>query len=432
MVVVGSVTGTLSGLATPGDGLTQVITETPIGTGSGLDVVYTLRTSAQVSTLTELTLNIAFTWSNRDRAGDGLEASVYNVLHHRWDSLDLHSGTGILLPFPQAYVDDTGKIMVRFVDTGRFTREKKDLLTLDWLQGDIIAGPPDSQAPAAPTQLSVNAPLDTELTAILSWDSVLDLDLAGYYVQRSGATEMVFTVEPTWTDRVMVAGTYAYQVAAVDFSGNLSEWTDRIEVDLVNRAPSAPTGLVAQPGDGLVILQWNPNSEWDVVGYNIYQQENGAWRLLDDAVNQTTYQIPNLDNGIECRFAVAAVDSGTMGPTAEVIVTPSAVPKVWVEDIAMSLTNTGKNWKATSITRVLTAQGGAVGATLSGQWLVDGQVLGSVVTGMVDSLGQVILTSPSIKATSGTFTFRINQVTLAGHEFETVGHPTEASIAISP
>lgn len=59
---------------------------------------------------------------------------------------------------------------------------------------------------------------------------------------------------------------------AADGSGNISRTSDMVVV-VYNEAPSAPTGFAATVQDNNVNLAWNPNSESDISGYNIYRDD---------------------------------------------------------------------------------------------------------------------------------------------------------------
>ncbi|WIV12987.1 S8 family serine peptidase [Proteiniborus sp. MB09-C3] len=89
----------------------------------------------------------------------------------------------------------------------------------------------DNEAPLAPANLTAEA----SLTGIkLNWTAVTDGDLANYVVYRSLVSGESFELiaQPTsnsFTDTTAEAGTtYYYKVAAVDFSGNISEFSNEV------------------------------------------------------------------------------------------------------------------------------------------------------------------------------------------------------------
>lgn len=430
-LTLGSRAGSYTALAAPGEGQVQTLTESASGVGAGLDAIYTLHTTAPVKNLSQLTLNASFTWTARDRGSDHVQLSVYNVVNQGWEWLAQNTGGNFVLTPPQAYVNSSGDLRVRFANTELITREKKDVLTIDWLQADVVAGPPDTVAPQPPIGFTVMKSTE-ELTAILAWSANTEIDLAGYWVRRTDWTEPVFTTALSYTDRVMTGGGYSYNVAAVDFSGNASETTATITILLENqKAPSAPLNLLAQAGDGEVLLTWDKNPEWDVIGYNIYLVQGDSRILLDEMVVANSYRHSGLVNGQTYVYQVAAVDSSLESlPSVATQASPSATPTVWVDSIVVSLQSAGKNWKATAALQVLADRQPAAGATVTGDWLLDGQLLVSGVSGVSGATGEVSLNSPLVKASTGTIMFRVTNVVLPGHAYNPAGHVTEGSVII--
>jgi hypothetical protein len=91
--------------------------------------------------------------------------------------------------------------------------------------------------------------------------------------------------------------------------------------------PAAPSGLVAGPVNGpVVLLRWNENSEPDLWGYRVlYQPEGGGTVIVIDAGRRNALALP-LPYAGNWRIQVVAYDA--MGhssqPSAPVIVTTSA------------------------------------------------------------------------------------------------------------
>lgn len=69
--------------------------------------------------------------------------------------------------------------------------------------------------------------------------------------------------------------------------------------------PDVPTGLVAQPDNGQVILSWTANAEIDLDGYFVYVD---GIKLNTEPITVITDTVTALTNGIEYSFQISAVD----------------------------------------------------------------------------------------------------------------------------
>ena len=92
--------------------------------------------------------------------------------------------------------------------------------------------------------------------------------------------------------------------------------------------PSAPTGLVATPGDTEVSLDWNDNSEGDLDGYNVYRSltsGSGYSKINGSLAATSDYTDTGLANGITYYYVVTAVDLGNneSGYSNEASATPA-------------------------------------------------------------------------------------------------------------
>ncbi len=93
-------------------------------------------------------------------------------------------------------------------------------------------------------------------------------------------------------------------------------------------APSIPTGLVATPGNGKVILTWNANRESGIAKYYIYGGTSASPTTKVDSTtsaSDTTKTITGLTNGITYYYRISAVDNGgnESSKTSDVSATPS-------------------------------------------------------------------------------------------------------------
>ena len=92
--------------------------------------------------------------------------------------------------------------------------------------------------------------------------------------------------------------------------------------------PATPTGLTAEPGDGLVTLTWNANTEATLLGYNV------LWDVDADDLTESRFvaapalitTIDDLTNGVEYHFAIDAesVSGLRSAPSATVTAVPVA------------------------------------------------------------------------------------------------------------
>jgi hypothetical protein len=93
-----------------------------------------------------------------------------------------------------------------------------------------------------------------------------------------------------------------------------------------NNPPATPTGLVAIPGDGQVVLNWNANTEPDLESYNIYWgSTSGALTNVENAPQSATSKtITGLTNGTTYFFVLEAMNTEGLksAKTDEVAATP--------------------------------------------------------------------------------------------------------------
>ena len=152
--------------------------------------------------------------------------------------------------------------------------------------------------------------------AELGWDYFGEHDLNGFRVKRSISsggpyTEVGSTSLPnnSYTDDTVTPGnTYYYIVQS--FDNNLNESIVCSEVEVTSGRPSAPAGLSASSGDGVVNLNWDPNSESDIDGYNVYRSETrgGPYsRINASLISGTAYDDVTVDNYTVYYYVVTAV-----------------------------------------------------------------------------------------------------------------------------
>lgn len=164
----------------------------------------------------------------------------------------------------------------------------------------------------------------TSSTINVKWTGAADGETGvnGYELYRSTNSSGPFTYvgyanypATSYTDRELLAGTtYYYKINAVDNAGN-TQWsgsTGSAATDSGARVdaavPAAPTGLsaflITNPEDNskkIVKLNWNANTEGDVVGYYLYRATSatGSYApLTESVINSINTDTLNVDQNI--------------------------------------------------------------------------------------------------------------------------------------
>lgn len=174
---------------------------------------------------------------------------------------------------------------------------------------------------------------------LLSWHANPDLDLAGYEV-RVGAGWDVGTLVGQTAGTQLVhdqseAGTYDYHIRAFDTSGKYSSHVTTFSLLL-----TAPTAVrqfdVIQSGNRLE-FRWQPNSEREVVAYEI--REGSAWdtSIFIAEIKSTSYTLPSGFDG-DRKFWIKSIASPG---------TSNAAPYTWANaGFTWSEATAGKLWSA--------------------------------------------------------------------------------------
>ena len=181
--------------------------------------------------------------------------------------------------------------------------------------------PKDQTAPPSPKFLRNDVDL---LNVTLTWENVYAPDIKGINVYRSlhhdrdfiRVNKLLLNVNTNeYIDIVEKPGKYYYYVSAVDSSGNEASSFLTMANVLDIYPPAKPKGLYSVADTGKITLYWLPNTEEDLMGYQIYRtidRDNKKRYVLLNAnpVNDTTY-IDSLPLSAKNKFhyRVAAVDS---------------------------------------------------------------------------------------------------------------------------
>ena len=89
-----------------------------------------------------------------------------------------------------------------------------------------------------------------------------------------------------------------------------SDDDDRI-VQVDTEPPATPRGVRSITGDGQVIVEWFPNGEADLAGYNIWRDENGDEEfdlLAEVSVDSASFVDEEVINGRTYSYAISAID----------------------------------------------------------------------------------------------------------------------------
>jgi glucan 1,3-beta-glucosidase len=91
---------------------------------------------------------------------------------------------------------------------------------------------------------------------------------------------------------------------------DLKHWlTSSTPPDLLRKIPATPTGLTLIDNGASAQLTWNPNSEADLTGYNVYRGTVlGTYNLLASGVATPAYTDTTLVDGLPYFYVVAATD----------------------------------------------------------------------------------------------------------------------------
>jgi chitodextrinase len=230
-------------------------------------------TNVRVIAVTEDTITIAWNAST-DNSGK-IHAYIAGGIYH--------SGTSTTKTFTGLVPNWTQTYRVQAMDPSGNLSPLSEPVTATTAQ--------DTTAPTTPTGLRVT---DTGISTVsLAWDRSSDRWSFGYEVLMDGrvlaAAAHPFVGTPFTTLRKIPPGRHVFQVRARDNSGNVSDVSNSVTVDLAGNGdtapPTAPTNLTVEDLNdncGSLILRWTPSTDnfddQSAIEYELYR--NGSFFQL--------------------------------------------------------------------------------------------------------------------------------------------------------
>jgi hypothetical protein len=192
--------------------------------------------------------------------------------------------------------------------------------------------------------------------------------------------------------------------------------------------PSAPTGLVAAPGDGLVALDWDDSPAGDLDGYIVYRSltSGGPYAAQTGVLAASQYTDTNVTNGTTYFYVVTAVDlvGNESDWSDEAVATPQlpGVPTTMsVASIEPGLQNEGGGQKRGRVlVTILDDLGDPVaGATVEGTFTGD---FNESVAAVTDAAGVATLLTTETRKGGIDYTFCVDDVTHATLSYDPAGN----------
>ncbi len=190
----------------------------------------------------------------------------------------------------------------------------------------VTAKPIDLTPPKYPEGLET---IPEEGKVLLTWRMNLELDVSHYDVFRSMDVLGIYkqinqTPVPAdkpyyYDDSVYSGPTYYYKIKAIDFSGNISEFSNSLSGKPADSKPPAkPTNLTANVEGQYVRIKWNAPNDIDLKGYYVYSRRSDLEFLRVVALPIPTDTMEYYDTGFEQKglwqgqtyyYGVSAVDN---------------------------------------------------------------------------------------------------------------------------
>jgi fibronectin type 3 domain-containing protein len=183
----------------------------------------------------------------------------------------------------------------------------------------------DVVAPSVPIGFNILA--DTG-KFIFKWTAAPEKDLAGYYIYRSISDEdnsnnkfMPMNSDPIDTNYFElpvsdnVRNKFAYQILSADTNFNKSVFSEIKIAQLPDvEAPKTPLVKNVSIKDSVLVIEWLPNVDSDLKGYNIYRkvaEDTSEFKQLNFQLLPTTstsYSDKQAESGIKYSYCIKAID----------------------------------------------------------------------------------------------------------------------------
>ncbi|OFW59068.1 MAG: hypothetical protein A2W01_04230 [Candidatus Solincola sediminis] len=214
------------------------------------------------------------------------------------------------------------------------------------------AAPPEvapAVAPGPPRNLAGTFTGTTTPYVRLTWSAPSSGSVNHYHIYRIKVGDVIppnlaplaETKQRNYDDYAIAADVlYRYWVTAINRQQQESISSNTVDVQTYSTAPpAAPQGVQAFAIDPGVSLDWLPNTEKNLAGYNVYERRNGSWRKLNSSLLKDNHYY--YANGVATRtHAVSAVNfSGIQSPYTSVV--PKATTPVRYEESDPSISVEG-------------------------------------------------------------------------------------------
>jgi hypothetical protein len=145
-----------------------------------------------------------------------------------------------------------------------------------------------------------------------------------YTGSGSGGAAVVYA-HPTTNQRLVNLG---FPFETITTAGNRNLVMARVLDFFKTAPPSAPANIAAAPGEEVIQLSWQANSEFDVIGYNIYRSTSaggGFVRINAAPVTSPAYADDSVIPGVTYYYHVRAVDDWGQESGDSAVVSGTAV-----------------------------------------------------------------------------------------------------------